>query len=155
MSKILESLDKVANYVISPSDLEIIPIEHFKLVGEKEKGLQEGGIYSYKTSNNQNIEKQYLIKTSLKTIGVINEFVSSFILRQIIGDKAPKNHIVRLENEKLGIASEIIPGFISFRSYFHDLAKKNLEYATLLDQRKFFYENYDIKKSNLLTPIMD
>ncbi len=41
MSKNSNLPDK--NYVVSPSDLEIIPIGHFKLVGEKNKVHRKEG----------------------------------------------------------------------------------------------------------------
>jgi len=109
------------------SVVHIKNMDEFKYVGKKPGGHLDGGIYILKSEPNA----QYLIKFVGKN-GVLNELVGAFILRKLIGDRAPLNYIVRLKNGDIAIASKFIKDFVGREYYADELAKTDQEIAKLI-----------------------
>lgn len=133
-----------SSYLPPSSNIGIISIDRFTLLSHKTGGSQRGSIYIDQEGG------KFLIKTSLSMHGVMNEFLSSFIINKIMANKAPINHIVRLEDGRLGIASTLIPNFITLYDYFIKRAKQELKYASLFDQQKYILFGEGIRKDSNL-----
>lgn len=125
------------------SIFEIKHINQFIYDSDKAIGTVRGGIYVLKSEQQHNIHTKYQIKTSLRKTGVANEFAASYILRQIIGDRAPENYIIQLDHKgSLGIASKFISGYITSEryndtQYYGIQYKESLKKATEFDIRIF------------------
>lgn len=103
--------DEVDDYSV----LSIKSISEFSCDQPKEKGNEEGKICILKEPGKT--KDRFLVKFIPKD-RVLNDYAAAFILRKIIGDRAPKNHIVRLENGDIALASRFIEGFISYDDYY-------------------------------------
>lgn len=123
-----------------PSVLSIKSIEEFIRIDNKSKGIEKGGIYTLESNPNL----RFLIKEMDKK-SVICDFVAAYILRTIIGDRAPHNYIVRMYDGNIALASLFIKDFVSIEAY-EDEQYKNDQIIAQFKDRKCKAWNLDLPK---------
>lgn len=92
-------------------------IDEFEPKGKSKEGIREYTTYALKSEPNV----LFLIKEKSEQ-DVLRDFLGAFIAREIIGNRAPLNYIVRLKNGKIALATKIITGFVSYNNYLDKLS---------------------------------
>lgn len=111
------------------SVLRLRHINEFDFMQSKSAGINEGGIYTLKSEPNE----RYLIKFSQKDAAV-SDFTSAFILRTLVGDRAPLNYLVKSHNGDIALASRFIKGFRPIADYLEELSGKDVKLAGLINK---------------------
>lgn len=117
-------------------------LAEFYKIGDKKHGIEEGiiakkmgfGLKSTKNPNSKKYQYKWLIKHQ-DTYATISDFIGARIMRFFIGDRAPKNKIIRNSQGEILLASRII----------EDLKTINKRYGRQ-NRKKWLMASKDIKE---------
>ena len=108
-----------------PPTNKIVPYNFFQKIREKKAGMMNGAIYKLEESSskllkqyNLDSKSEFLIKYSLTNNQILCAYVSSFVLREIIGSAAVELFIISKKTQYY-LGSKMIPNFKSFFSYLN------------------------------------